>query len=405
MSLSWTNKYAPKKTSDVIGQNAALSKISGFLKNFDSEIKKSVLIYGEPGCGKTSSVYALASDLGVELIELNASDVRNKESIESMLSAVMNQRSLFFSSKLILVDEVDGASSTKDRGGIGALSKLITTSKYPVVMTANNPFDKKFSDLRKKSLVIEFVSLDYERILEVLEKICNNEGVAYQKDALVALARRSGGDLRGGINDLQTLSEHSKKLRLEDVDELDSRRRTESMPNALVKVFKTLKPEIARTAFDDVEENIDERFLWLDWNIPKEYEKPIDIARAYDALSLADVYRGRIRRWQHWRFLVYINDLITAGIALSKDEKYKKFEKYTPTMRILRLWQFNMRFAKRKEIARKIGLATHTSQKYAIKNVLPYWKKMFEANTPTSRLIAEELEFDDGEVEWLKKKV
>ena len=81
-----------------------------------------------------------------------------------------------------------------------------------------------------------------------------------------------------------------------------------------------------------VKEDLDESFLWLEENLPKEYEGK-DLERAFDCLSRADVFKGRIRRWQHWRFLVYINDLMTAGIALSKDEKYKKVISYTPQKR------------------------------------------------------------------------
>lgn len=42
-------------------------------------------------------------------------------------------------------------------------------------------------------------------------------------------------------------------------------------------------------------------FLWIEENIPYEY-KGEELARAYDALSIADVFRGRIHRQQHWRF-------------------------------------------------------------------------------------------------------
>jgi len=47
------------------------------------------------------------------------------------------------------------------------------------------------------------------------------------------------------------------------------------------------------------------------WNLPKEYTKAEDLAKAYENLSLADVYFGRIRRWQYYRFYVYIYNLLS----------------------------------------------------------------------------------------------
>lgn len=405
MSISWTEKYRPTKFDEIQGQQKAVSQLYEFVKNYKSNRQKAALIYGEPGCGKTSTVHTIAKELGLEIIEINASDVRNKAEIESKMGAVMHQQSLFFTSKLILMDEIDGVSGSKDRGGIPALTKLIGKSKFPIVMTANDPWDKKFASLRKNSLLIEFHTLAYPSLVIVLKKIAEKEGVEYNDNALTSLARRNGGDLRGAINDLQTLSGISKKLTLDDLDTLGERKHTESMHEALIKVLKTVKPEVALTAFQNVNENQDDIIMWLDENIPKEYEKAKDLAEAYDALSLADVYRRRIRRWQHWRFMVYINDFITAGVALAKDERYKKFVKYGPTTRILKMWQTNMKFGKRKEIARKIGKLTHSSDKYVIKHVLPYLKKMFELNHSTTKDMAEELELDNAEIAWLKKKL
>src|SRR3989344_970244 len=114
-------------------------------------------------------------------------------------------------------------------------------------------------------------------------------------------------------------------------------------------------------------------FLWIDENLPREYDKPDDLAKAYDVLSRADVMYGRISRWQHWRFLSYVSELLTAGIAVSKKEKYSKFVQYQPTQRILKIWIANQKYLKRKAIAQKIAGATHSSVKEVIKD-MDYYK-------------------------------
>ncbi|MBN2422021.1 replication factor C large subunit [Candidatus Woesearchaeota archaeon] len=401
--LPWTVKYRPKDSSEIQGQESKIERLKKFISDYKNQKKKSSIIYGPPGCGKTSSVCALADELNLEIIEINASDVRNKDSIHEKLGPAVSQQSLFFKGKLILIDEIDGLSGKKDRGGAAALAKLIDKSSFPIIMTANNPYDQKFKALRKKSELTEFNILNYSSVKKVLKQICYKEKVDYDDLALTALSRRAGGDLRGAINDLQTLAEYSKRLKMQDIDELSDRRQTESMVNALVKVFKSTKPEIALTAFNDVEEDFDDVFLWIDANLPKEYTKAKDLARAYDNISLADVFRGRIRRWQYWRFLVYVNQLLSAGIALSKDEKYKSFVKYMPAMRLLRIWQINMKNMKKKAIAEKIAEKTHTSKKRVMQDTLPYLHHIFKSNKELSDKLANELDLEKEEVEWLKK--
>ena len=58
-------------------------------------------------------------------------------------------------------------------------------------------------------------------------------------------------------------------------------------------------------------------------NIPKEYSGKA-LEKAYDALSNADKFRGRIYRQQFWRFLVYQNIFQTAGISHAKKNGINK---------------------------------------------------------------------------------
>ena len=358
------------------------------------------LVYGSTGSGKTSSVYALADELNLEVIEVNASDVRNKDSINSLVGAASQQMSLFGKSKLILIDEIDGLSGRKDRGGVQAVVSIIDKSAFPIVMTANDPFDSKLSGLRKKSIMIHFHTLNYISIFNILKKICENEKIKFDEISLKTLARSVGGDMRAAINDLQIMSAGGS-LKKEDVEELSQRNKVQSMINALMMILKTDKLDIALRAFDDVEEDVNKRFLWMDENLPKEYTKPEDLMKAYNMMSRADVFKGRIRRWQHWHFLVYINMLLSGGVALSKAEKYKGFQKYSPTKRILKLWHAKMKNAKKKAIFEKISEKSHISVKEA-EQMMPYIKKMFNDNSMAEQ-ISEEFELDKDESAWLKK--
>lgn len=401
----WTSKYLPKNTKEVLGQQKGVEQLKDFVVNYKRQKNKCCMLYGGIGCGKTSAVIALANELSLELVEMNSSDFRDKEKIEQFIGTAIKQQSLFFRGKLILIDELDGLSGTEDRGGVSAILSLVENSTFAIVCTVNDPYEQKLSPLRKASALIEFHTLDYRTIANNLLRILDLEKCEYDEEAVKALARREGGDMRAAINDLQTATNSGeKRLDMDAVNEFETneRNRTEGMMNALLKVLKTTDIEVAKASFENVDEDIDTIKLWLEENIPKEYEGN-DLRNAMMCMSKADVYQGRIRRWQHWRFLVYINMLYSAGIALSKNEKYQKFVKYGPPSRILKLWQAKMKYEKKKGIAEKIAAHTHASKKRVIQEVMPYIKIMSKDKDFAEKM-CNEFDLEEDEIEWIKKE-
>lgn len=393
-------KYAPQSSSEVVGQALALPLLKDFIHNYKKQKKKAALIYGPVGCGKTSAIYALAKELKYDILEINSSDIRNEANMSSFLGSALGQQSLFFTPKIVLIDEIDNISGTHDRGCIPALVRALEKSSFPVILTANDPFDSKFSTLRKTCQMIEFGKLDYKIISQVLIEICAKERVKFEEKAVVSLARKVDGDLRGALIDLQICAAKDNKFTYADLQTLSDRKRTESILHALMLIFKSSSVENALPALEETDTDLNEVFLWIDENLPKEYLDPASLARAYEHLSRADVFNRRIKRWQHWRFLVYIYDFLTAGISSAKDKKNPEFVQYTPTMRVLKIWQANQKWAKRKEIAEKLAAKTHTSTKEAIQQV-PYLQSILRNSGGEG--IIKELELTEEEVEWMRK--
>jgi replication factor C large subunit len=402
--LSWVNKYSPRKISDVLGHDKVALLVVNYIKNYKKQKKKALLLYGQSGNGKTSLIHAIANELGYELVEVNASDDRNKEMLNLKVGNAINQQSLFFSDcKIILIDEIDGISGFYDRGATTEIVNMIKKSKFPVIMTANDPWDKKFSAIRSACEMVELPTLHYNSIANILEKICEHEKIKCDKETLQSIARHAGGDARGAINDLQAISAHKKSISKDDLEMVGQRRQTESVLQSLTKIFKTTDSKVAITAFDDCDIDTDEQFLWIEQNIPIEYEKAEDIYRAFNSLSKADVFRGRITRYQHWHFLTTINFLLTCGIALAKEDKYKKFVLYKRNERILSMWIMNNANAKKKSISEKIAIKTHTSKKGVFKDSVLYYRMTAKHNKDFLHQLTEEYNLDEDEVAWLSK--
>lgn len=391
-NIPWCEKYRARGFSDIRGQELAIDKIKVFLRQFPK--KKAIALHGPSGIGKTSLAYAIAFEVDAEILELNASDLRNKAKINEIVGPASRQKSLFKKHKIILVDEVDGVSAVKDRGGLGELLGLIEKSSFPIIITANDIWQKKFNLLRQKSELVQLKEVDYKIVLDLLKRVCEKENCAVAGDVLTSIAIKARGDIRAALNDLQMLSKMDSPELMKEIGE---RNREQSIFSALQYVFKTAKiDDTMIKVFDEVNMPIDDIFLWIEENLPLEY-RGAELARALDALSLADVFRGRIMRQRHWRFMVYEYFLLGPGIAGVKKYNRAGWTSYKKPSRILKIWLQNQRAAKKKTICYKYARLCHISTKTAMKDWL-LLRQILQKEE-----IRKELKLTDEEVGYLEK--
>lgn len=383
---NFCDKYKASCFADIKGQDSVIKQVQKFIEDFP--IKRALILHGPTGTGKTSLAYALASETKAEIIELNASDLRNKEQIRKILGHASQQASLFKNRKVVLVDEVDGITKD-DSGGLPELISLIKETKFPVIITANNIWESKFSELRRNSELLQLKELGYKVILEILEKISANENLNIDKDVLINLAIKSRGDVRAGINDLQTITRETKHK------EIYERDKEESIFNIMKQIFQQMPAEETIRLYDRVNMPLDDILLWLEENLPKEYQGE-ELCKAIEAMSKADVFRGRIYRQQHWRFLVYQNFFMSAGISAAKKKAKTGFVSYKKPSRILKIWMLNQKQKYKKSIAGKYSKHTHTNTKRAMRE-FPLIKQILK--NPN---VQKELRLDEQEILFLE---
>ena len=88
-----------------------------------------------------------------------------------------------------------------------------------------------------------------------------------------------------------------------------------------------------------------------------------------------------------------MNALMTIGINSLKDGNMR-FVNYKRSMKPLKIWQANIKNAKKKSIAEKMADKVHTSVKQSIKN-FEYYKNFIDKD------VSNELELNDDEISWL----
>ncbi len=404
MYAAWTIKHKPKYLKDIVGNKEAIRKFFNWVKSWEkgSPKRKAAFLYGPPGIGKTITVEALANDFHMELVEKNASDYRTEGAIKHFAGLASQYGSLFGGKRIILLDELDGLTGTADRGGVRATIEVVKTAQCPVVLIANNAYDPRFSTLRTYCILIEFKKPPTGAVVKHLKHICLLEDIQAEEDALKFIAQRSEGDVRSAVNDLQALAQGKKRLTYEDVSWLGYRDRQETIFTVLKMIMYSKTCDGAKKAVRMADVDLDMLFQWVYENVPAHLTDPHDLASAMNALSMADVYRGRIRRTRDWSFMRYMIDFMTAGVAMARvNTKPSGWIPFKFPQRIRMLSRSKAERAMQLSIGYKIKRRSHVSAIRAAKEILPYLRIIFENNVDMSAGIAKWLDLDLRMVEYL----
>ena len=403
--LLWVEKYRPKKIEDIVGNDEAKALFIEWLKN-KRHTKKAVLLYGPPGVGKTALVNAASREFGFTVVEMNASDTRSEKAINAIAKPATSYRSLdnFSDStktdgNVLFLDEVDGIAGNEDRGGVAAIIKIVEESLVPVIMAANDPDIDKLRPLKKVCLLVRFQQVRIPLIIALLQKICLLEHVRAEFEALERIAQNSKGDVRSAINDLQSLGEQNQVLTLQDTMMLSSRNKDISMDETLRGFFTAESIAQVSSLLMYSRVDYDEFLLSVGDNLPKRYTDSTERAKAYDFVSQADIFRGRIGT-ENWHLLKYFYNSLAQAAAVNP-QSYKPFTFITPPIRIITLFWTKGKRSMLDAICRKIGVQCHVSVEKAKQDFVPYIKAILQKNK-ASALVAG-FKFTSEEVDFLTK--
>ena len=406
-STLWAVKYRPVNLSEFVDNKEALVTLENWLASWKTlgsrPTKRTVFLYGPPGVGKSEAVVLLAGKYGFDLIEMNASDERTRDSLQRVAGAASTEASLYGRMRIILLDELEGMSGTEDRGGLSIIASLAATTRSPLVLIGTDMWDRRFTSFRKSSLFIEFKAVPTRSMIPRMKEICRKEGIQVEEEAIRTIAERARGDLRSAVTDLQALAQGKTRLTYQEANWLEGRDRHEPVFDTLKNIFNARTCQEARMAVNVSDVDYEMLFEWIYENIPHQITDQEDMAAALDALSKADIFLSRIRREQEWRLLPYAIEDMSAGVCMARTHPRSGWTPFKFPQRIMAMSRTRAMRELRNSIGAKIGRATHTSVETALTSTVPYLRVIFRADKKQAAEMAKTFGLDPEEATFMSK--
>ncbi|KAM9913055.1 hypothetical protein OXX69_001969 [Metschnikowia pulcherrima] len=392
----WTVKYAPDNLTQICGNKTQVNKLRNWLSKWFDNAKKdfkvpgsdgsgvfrAALISGPPGIGKTTAAHLVAKDLGFDILEKNASDVRSKSLLNSDIKSVLNNTSVvgFFKHKddkehsvnerrfCLIMDEVDGMSSG-DHGGAGALSAFCRITKMPMILICNDRSLPKMRTFDKVTLGLPFKRPSEVEMRARLLTIAHREQLKLEPSVIGKLVQATGNDIRQIINLMSTVSKTQKVIGHENSKEIAESWKKHVMLKPFDITASLLGGPIFNSNsgstlndkldlyFNDIDFAplmIQENYLVTRPHVSSQQEHLQRVANAADAISESDRINSLIRSSeQQWSLLPFHGVMSTVKPAMETNGSLVgrinftswlgNFSKTNKNMRLLQELQYHAR--------------------------------------------------------------
>jgi putative ATPase len=214
------DRLRPEKLADFVGQEEVISEGKLLRQLIEQDEVPSLILWGPPGCGKTTLARIIAKQTGAEFVALPAVTSGVAE-LREVIKAAQDRRKFPSLERagqtpktILFIDEVHRWNKAQQ----DALLPHVENGTVTLIgTTTENPSFEVNSALLSRCRVFVFNQLDDEAILKILQRALKDKErglgwlkIKIDKKTLEFLAKASDGDARNALNALELAGKTAK---------------------------------------------------------------------------------------------------------------------------------------------------------------------------------------------------
>ena len=203
------SKIRPKSLDEFVGQEHLVGKGKPLRVAIEKKELFSFILWGPPGCGKTTLARIYASQVGADFYELSAVD-SGKEDIRKIVGG--RQLKLGAKQKVLFIDEIHRFNKAQQ----DYLLPFVERGDITLIgATTENPSFEVISPLLSRCRVFVLNELSEKE----MEQVIARTKLKVPKDARDWLVQMAGGDARQAITTLETAEKLYGKITTDTLKE------------------------------------------------------------------------------------------------------------------------------------------------------------------------------------------
>jgi replication factor C large subunit len=298
-----------------------------------------------------------------------------------------------------------------DRGGLGAIARIVKGTLQPIVLTVNDERAlTRYSPVFRTSVLrLRLSPLAPTEMTRYISGVAHEEGIPAGPEVISAIVQRARGDLRGALNDLDAIAPlPAGPAQLSVLGVRDLRGELEELTEEALtarRFFRSVEVQ------DRLDAPPDDLFPWVEENVAHFAPDASHRASALDVVTVADRFLFRARRARVWSQWSYASELLTGGVGFAIRDAAGPVRQGAAFPAFLgEMGRSRASRAFRDSLAAKLGRRLHLSKAKARSFVLPVAEGIVglaaargasERARRVARALARELELTDEELAFL----
>ncbi|MFZ1023066.1 MAG: AAA family ATPase [Thermoplasmata archaeon] len=298
-----------------------------------------------------------------------------------------------------------------DRGGMGAIARLVRESRQPIVLTVNDesPLTRYSPIFRNGVARIHFYPVADSEMAQWLDRVARAQQIHVEPSTIELIARRARGDLRAALNDLEAITllpaGTPPSAFLGDRNQTTDFYKITDEALSSSRFFRSVEIQ------ERLDATPDDLFPWIEENLPRFATTASSRAEAFEVLAAAEHCLSRARRYRVWSLWSYASELMTGGVGQTLNDRPRPLGRPVAFPQFLgQMGRTRMSRQIRTAVLRSVRQNFHLSREKGTENFLPVFEEVFSP-TPFGqssdrweairRALVHQLKLTPEEVGWL----